>query len=252
MSLRTTVHRPRGGTWRADLSDKSGLTPAITLDLGPTSARAVETLCDLVLEARIRLEATAKEDEYKVLMTDGELEELRRAAASHRDDLVVHLGGYVGLRAFEIPQVCPKHVKRTEDGEHYRLRVPEGKDTTGNGGKPRDAYLPQDVEGDIHRYRNAEDVGRHEPLVDLSEWGVRAAVKRTAERAAEETGDDFRYVCSYDLRRRFAQRLLVDRQMNPRVVMQVGGWDSFQAIEPYLNAPTSAVVNDAFEEADLA
>jgi len=40
--------------------------------------------------------------------------------------------------------------------------------------------------------------------------------------------------------------------MNPRVVMQVGGWDSFQVIEPYLNAPTSAVVNDAFEEADLA
>ncbi|WP_135807460.1 site-specific integrase [Halorussus marinus] len=201
----------------------------------------------------MRLEATAKEDEYKVWMTDGELEELRRAAASHRDDLVIQLGGYVGLRAFEIPQIRPKHVKRTEDGEHYRLRIPEGKDTTGNGGKPRDAYLPQDVEGDIHRYQNAEDIGRHEPLVDLSERGIRDVVKRTAKRAADETGDDdFHYVSSHDLRRRFAQRLLVDRQMNPRVVMQVGGWDSFQAIEPYLNAPTPGVVNDAFEEADLA
>jgi len=40
--------------------------------------------------------------------------------------------------------------------------------------------------------------------------------------------------------------------MNPRVVMAVGGWDSFQAIEPYLNAPTADVVNDAFEEAGLA
>jgi len=59
-------------------------------------------------------------------------------------------------------------------------------------------------------------------------------------------------VSSHDLRRRFAQRLLVDRQMNPRVVMAVGGWDSFQAIEPYLNAPTADVVNDAFEEAGLA
>ncbi|WP_438268699.1 NAD-dependent epimerase/dehydratase family protein [Halocatena marina] len=35
-----------------------------------------------------------------------------------------------------------------------------------------------------------------------------------------------------------AQANEFDRQMNPRVVMQVGGWDSFQAIEPYLNAPT--------------
>jgi len=51
----------------------------------------------------MRLEATAKEDEYKVWMTDRELEELRRATASHRDDLLIQLGGYVGLRAFEIP-----------------------------------------------------------------------------------------------------------------------------------------------------
>jgi hypothetical protein len=30
------------------------------------------------------------------------------------------------------------------------------------------------------------------------------------------------------------------------------GWDSFQAIKPYLNAPTPEVVNDASEEAGLA
>ena len=200
----------------------------------------------------MRLEATSKPDQYKVWMTDDELEELRRAAATHRDDLVIQLGGYVDLRAFEIPQVCPKHVKRTDDGDHYRVRIPRGKDTTGNGGKPRDAYLPAEVEGDIHRYKNAEDIGRSEALVDLSERGIRDVVKRTAERAAEQTGDeDFRHVSSHDLRRRFAQRLLVDEQVNPRVVMLVGGWGSFQAIEPYLNAPTTQVVNEAFEKADL-
>jgi len=77
-------------------------------------------------------------------------------------------------------------------------------------------------------------------------------VKRTAEAAAEQTGDDdYRHVSSHDLRRRFAQRLLVEKELNPRVVMQVGGWDSFQAIEPYLNAPTPDVVNEAFQEAGL-
>jgi integrase len=201
----------------------------------------------------MRLEATGAEDQYKVWLTDAELEDLERVAASQRDHIIIRLGGRVGLRAFEIPQVMPKHVKRTEDGEHYRLRVPEGKDTTGNGGKPRDAYLPADVEGDLHRYQNAEDIDRGEPFVQLTERGVRDVVKRTSERAAEETGDDdFRYVSSHDLRRRFAQRLLVDEQVNPRVVMQVGGWDSFAAIEPYLNAPTPAVVNEAFEDAGLS
>ncbi|MDB2276649.1 site-specific integrase, partial [Halorubrum ezzemoulense] len=66
----------------------------------------------------MRLEATSKEDQYKCGLTDDDLEELRGAAGGHRDDLVIQLVGFVGLRAFEIPQVTPKHVKRTPDGDH--------------------------------------------------------------------------------------------------------------------------------------
>lgn len=198
----------------------------------------------------MRLEATNTADEFKVWLTDGEIEELRRAAASHRDDVIIQLGAFVGLRSFEVPQVQPRHVKSTENGA-YRLRVPSGKDTTGNGGKPRDAYLPASTEGDLHRFQNSQNIAPKEPFVDLTPRGVRSVVKRTAEAAADATGDDdFRHVSSHDLRRRFAQRLLVDEGMNPRVVMQVGGWDSFQAIKPYLNAPTPGVVDDAFAEID--
>ena len=196
----------------------------------------------------MRLEATEKPNEYKVWLTDSEIEDLRRATTGYRDDIIIQLGAFVGLRSFEVPQVRPRHIKTTESGQ-YRLRVPEGKDTTGSGGKPRDAYLPDDVERSLQQFANAENIAPREPFVDLSGRGVRAAVKRTAEAAADETGeDDFRHVSSHDLRRRFAQRLLVDENMNPRVVMQVGGWDSFQAIEPYLNAPTPEIVDEAFAE----
>ncbi|WP_367175081.1 site-specific integrase [Haloarcula rubripromontorii] len=199
----------------------------------------------------MRLEATNSENRTKVWMTDEEIEDLRRAAASYRDDIIIQLGAYVGLRAFEVPQVQPQHVKETENGQ-YRLRVPEGKDTTGNGGKPRDAFLPPDVERSLQQFATAENIAPRDSFVELTERGVRAAVKRTAEAAADQTGDDdFQHVSSHDLRRRFAQRLLVDRELNPRVVMQVGGWDSFQAIEPYLNAPTEDVVDEAFQEAGL-
>lgn len=189
---------------------------------------------------------------YKVWLTDAEVEELRRSAASRRDDLIIQLGAFVGLRAFEVPQVKPKHVSRAGDGDHYRLRVPKGKDTKHGDGEPRDAYLPSDVERDLYQFAGDRDLKNDVPYVDLSTGGVRAVVRRTAEATADRTGDkDFRDVSSHDLRRRFAQRLLVDEGMNPRVVMSVGGWSSFQAIEPYLNAPSEDVVNQAFVEAGL-
>lgn len=200
----------------------------------------------------MRLEATDKPDQYKVWMTDSEIEDLRRSTAGYRDDIIVQLGAYVGLRAFEIPQIEPRYIKQNENGQ-YRVRVPQGKDTSGNGGKPRDAFLPDDVERDLQQFQNAENISPRTPFVDLTERGVRAAVKRTAEAAADATGDeDFRHVSSHDLRRRFAQRLLVEKEMNPRVVMRVGGWDSFQSIEPYLNEPTPDVVDEAFQNAGLA
>src|SRR6056297_1285415 len=136
----------------------------------------------------MRLEATNHQHRTKVWMTDDELEELRRAAASYRDDIIIQLGAFVGLRAFEMPQIQPQHIKQTDNGT-YRLRVPEGKDTSGNGGKPRDAFLPDDVERDLQQFQRNENIAPKDPFIDLSERGVRAAVKRTSEAAAAQTGD---------------------------------------------------------------
>jgi len=195
----------------------------------------------------MRVEA-AGNGEHKVWLTDSEIEDLRRATNSQRDDIIIQLGAFVGLRAFEIPQVRPVDVTETDSGQ-YRLRVRAGKDTSGDGGKPRDAYLPDRVERDLQRYQNEHNIAPNDPFIDLSQPGVRAAVGRTADRAADATGDsDFERVSTHDLRRRFAQRLLVDEQMNPRVVMTVGGWDSFAAIEPYLNSPSEEVIDEAFAE----
>jgi Phage integrase family. len=204
------------------------------------------------IKTTVKNETTAG-DEVKVWLTDDELEELRRAAGSRRDDLVIQLDTFVGLRAFEIPQVRPERFKRTsEDGSHYRLRIPERKDTQHGEGKPRDAYVPADTERDLFQCVHHNDFGDDESYVDLASNSVYAVVRRTADAAADRTGkEDVRDVSSHDLRRRFAQRLLVDEAMNPRVVMAVGRWSSFSPIEPYLNAPSAAVINDAFAEVDV-
>jgi integrase len=140
---------------------------------------------------------------------------LRRTTDSYRDELIVRLGGEVGLRSFEIPQITPAHPRREviEDDSYHFLRVPEGKDTTASGGKPRDAYLPRSVERDLHRYHRAEDIGDDDSYIDVSPRHLQRIVKRTAEQTAERTGDDdFRKVSSHDLRRYFAHTCLVEKK----------------------------------------
>jgi hypothetical protein len=70
--------------------------------------------------------------------TDDGVEDLRRATASYRADVIVPFGACVG--ALEVPQVQPRHIDSTDSGE-YRLRVPREKDTAGSGGKPRDTLV---------------------------------------------------------------------------------------------------------------
>ncbi|MBP1900412.1 hypothetical protein J2744_000064 [Halorubrum trapanicum] len=49
----------------------------------------------------MRLAATRKPDLHKCRLMGTDLEGLRCAAGSHREDLVIQLGGFVGLHAFE-------------------------------------------------------------------------------------------------------------------------------------------------------
>src|SRR5699024_4946936 len=95
----------------------------------------------------MRIERTANRQFKKCWLTTDEYQALRRTTTAYRDELIIRLGGEVGLRSFEIPQITPQHPRREiiNDDSYHFLRVPEGKDTTGNGGKPRDAYLPRSV-----------------------------------------------------------------------------------------------------------
>lgn len=192
---------------------------------------------------------------HKCWLREGEYSSLLEAADDWRDELILRLGGEVGLRSFEIPQIQPTHIRREvgEDFEAYLLRVPEGKDTRDGVGKPRDAYLPRRLETEMTRFADERELEDTEPFAPVTPRRIQQVVKETAERAADRTGDeDFRKVSSHDLRRYFAHTLLVRERINPRVVMSVGGWSDFQAIEPYLNQPDVGTIAREFERAGLA
>jgi site-specific recombinase XerD len=66
------------------------------------------------------------------------------------------------------------------------------------------------------------------------------------EAAAEvEQGERWRAVSSHDLRRSWATYHLVERQVDVRTMMAIGGWSDYSAIEPYLAEPTEGRIGEA-------
>jgi len=97
----------------------------------------------------------------------------------------------------------------------------------------------------MYRYAREQGLEDDEPLINVTRRTVSNWVTYASESAAEATGDDdYAKLSSHDLRRQWAQFLLVKQSINPRVVMSLGGWREYSSIEPYLNAPTDDHIAD--------
>ncbi|WP_202979393.1 site-specific integrase [Natrinema versiforme] len=183
-------------------------------------------------------------------MSRDEYQQLVHHTESLEEEIALRLMGDCGLRIGEVGDVSYSHVKRMPDGSGYKLRVVHGKDTTGelDEGKFRETWLPDGLERWLYRYKSENELNEDEELITVTRRTLNNWVDYAAEGAAEETGDDdYRKLSSHDLRRQWAQHLLVEQRVNPRVVMSLGGWSSYDAIEPYLNAPTDSHIAEEME-----
>ncbi|MFC6863287.1 tyrosine-type recombinase/integrase [Halomicroarcula sp. GCM10025817] len=195
-----------------------------------------------------------KDGTWNVWMSRDEYRELPRATDTFQQEIALRLMGDCGLRVAEVLDVTPAHISRRSDGQHFELEVVAGKDTTGEyrGGKHRETWLPREFEAQINRYQQEKAIADQAPLVDRAKRTVQDWVDRAADRAAENTGDsDYRRVSSHDLRRCWANHLLVEENVSPRIVMALGGWSSYDAIEPYLAAPTESNINRSMSQISL-
>ncbi|WP_440010221.1 bacterio-opsin activator domain-containing protein [Halomicrococcus sp. SG-WS-1] len=170
-------------------------------------------------------------------LTASEYERLRRAAETYREDLVVALAGRVGLGPSELTRIRPVDLRERESdgGTLQLLWVPEG------DGDGREAYVPPDVAHDLRKYANGNDLDERDPFVDVTPRRVQMLVSDVSDRT-----DDLRDVTCRELRKHFAWRLLVEEDVDPRVVQAVGGWKSLESLAPYLDAPTTDDIVDAF------
>ena len=154
-------------------------------------------------------------------------EQLRRAAGTHRSDLVLRLGAEVGLRPAEMTAMRLADI--TEFEGHRLLGVRE------DGEVVRETYLPDSVEHDMRKYANAAGATDDESLFSVSPRRLQMLVSEVADRASD-TAPHLQGVSSRDLRWRFAASLL-DDGVPPDVVCALGGWDRLDRLDPLLEEP---------------
>jgi len=211
--------------------------------------------------------------ERKIQLTEQELDTLEFHAGSLRNELLIRLGGRCGLRVSEcvgwerpdgeqVPGARPRDLReRDVDGDlRYFLEV-RGKDTRpdASGPKERTTWVPSDTWKTARRYINRNALEPGDPLIQSQKGGAlarpsaRRVVKAVARNAYEQTGrEKFLDVSSHDLRRFWASHLLQKQDVNPSVLMTLGGWERFESIKPYLRDPRPEVIANEMVQAEWA
>jgi hypothetical protein len=206
----------------------------------------------------MQINSTEGTNEWKCWLTPEEADALKRVAEkrSQKHYCTVLLGLDVGLRADEMTHIKPLNVRRSVQGR-FLLRIEAGKDTTGKkDGDSRDAFLPGHVERALYELKVGNEIGNNESYLNVSQTRIRQRVKEVCEDVSEriEAGEDWpgmpsdwRKVSSHDLIRYWAQNALRREDLDPQVVMSVGGWSSFDKMKPYLMSPTEENIINEFE-----
>jgi len=171
--------------------------------------------------------------------------EAKARAADWEREIAVQLMGRCGLRADEVNYATRDRLRWSSSGNVWLLEV-QGKDTSGGEGKIRDAWVPEEVGENFQRFVSERDRDGDEPFVSVTTPSVRRWVREASDAIADGGhGERWRKVSSHDLRRSWATYHMVERGVDVRTMMSIGGWSDYSAIEPYLGEPTEAKIGEA-------
>ena len=189
----------------------------------------------------------------KCWLSPDELDHLERTAgtAGWEREIAMQLMGRCGLRVSEVSYPGTEELRWSDNGHIWLFEV-QGKNTKGGGRKTRDAWMPEKVADNIHKYSRERSFSESDSWVSASTPSIRRWVKEAKQAIAEETENDrWESVSSHDLRRSWATYHLVERQVDVRTMMSIGGWSDYSAIEPYLAEPTERRIGEAMLASSL-
>jgi len=192
-----------------------------------------------------------KDSSWNVWLSRSEYEVLPREAKTfEQESEAIRLMGDCGLRVQEVLDVKPKHVSRMSDGTHFELKVVGGKDTTGEytGGKYRETWLPRDVEATINRYIQQTGIDDEERLVPKAKRTVSTGLNKQPRKQPKKLETMTTAVFQPTI---FAAVKItsLSNRTSARGSSWLSGMEFYDAIEPYLAAPTEQNIIESMRTA---
>jgi len=159
----------------------------------------------------------------KVWLSHDEADQLIQTPESSGRKIAFSLGVRCGLRSAEILDVTPDDIRDT-DVVGAMLKVVEGK-----GDKTRQTPIPETLKAQIETADEYRDEPSDEPIISVSTTqSLRNWIGDVGETLADETGnDEWESLSMHDLRRTWATHL-VNKDVDPLVVCQWGGWEDLE------------------------
>lgn len=129
------------------------------------------------------------------------------------------------------------------------LRLRGTKDTTEGesplGGKARITWVAQDLYDELTQWADQRGLSEDDQLFDVGSRRLGQYVQEMRKNAAKRSGDDdYLYVSSHDFRVYYATNMVRRLRVDLEIVMEMGGWASKKAIEPYLRKPLERDIQD--------
>lgn len=200
-----------------------------------------------------------KDGTYRVWISKPEYENLKKEAIQDRNQIIIRLAGECGLRSSDIVQLKPNLIEDPSiNVNHKWIIIPKGKDTTGKGGKYRRVFLPKTLDTDIYRYIRKNNIAPNNWLFPspkkkgkhITTKTVQRTVKKIAKEMTEKTGnEDWKYLSPHDLRAHFANYTYHETDVKINAIMENGGWESQQAMKPYINKPSEKTHSEEMRKA---
>lgn len=181
--------------------------------------------------------------------TEGSLIEEKARERDWEQEIAVQLMLRVGCRVSGIFSITPSSISWNEKGEYWVVRV-RGKNTKGGEKTVRDAYLSDRVKENLDRYASEREIGANEQYVQKSKSTVRRWVSEIGEELADEMDEPrWKHLSTHDCRASWANYWLVEQDISVRIMMELGNWGSYDAIEPYLTKPTPSKIGEEMNSA---